>query len=156
MTRFHFVFSFTCFLLVKFVFKMAGFNFAWNNISLLCQKCNKVRTCHLEHNFNSAGTGEAKHEAKASCLCFVTVKSTNTGREMNTHSLCQADLILFVLSGVRKTRDNCRDTGSRCNLAGIDHNQQLHQVIIDVSTSTLYDVNIFTAYTLADLNTERF
>lgn len=34
----------------------------------------------------------------------------------------QSYLVLFVLTGVRKTRDDGGDPGSRCYLAGIDHN----------------------------------
>lgn len=64
-------------------------------------------------------------------------------------------LVLLVLPGVWKAWDDSRDPGSRGNLAGVDHNQELHQIIIDLPRSTLDNVDVLPTYTLSYLNTAK-
>lgn len=64
----------------------------------------------------------------------------------------KAYLILLVLSGIGETRNDSGDTGCRCNFTGIDHNQQLHEVIIDLTTATLDDVDIFSSDRFANFH----
>ena len=51
-------------------------------------------------------------------------------------------LILFVLSCVGKTRNDCRNSACRSNFARIYHNKKFHESIIYFPTATLHDVNI--------------
>lgn len=62
-------------------------------------------------------------------------------------------LVLFVLSSVRETRNYGCHSGGRCDLAGVYHDEQLHQVIVDFAAAALYDVDIFSSNRLADLDT---
>lgn len=63
--------------------------------------------------------------------------------------------VLFVLSGVREAWDNGGHATRWCDFASIDHNQQLHQVVVDFSTARLHDVHIFATHRLAYLHAER-
>jgi len=42
----------------------------------------------------------------------------------------------------------------RCNLAGVDHDEELHQVVIDFTTAGLNNVNILSANRFADFDTD--
>lgn len=64
-------------------------------------------------------------------------------------------LVLLVLPCVGEAGDDGCDPGGRGDLTRIDHNQQLHQIIIDLPTAALYDVDILSTDTLSDLNTVR-
>lgn len=62
-------------------------------------------------------------------------------------------LILFVLSRVGKAGNNSGDPACRSNLTGIDHDEELHEHIIDLAAPTLYDVDILSPHRLSNLNT---
>lgn len=64
-------------------------------------------------------------------------------------------LVLLVLARIWKAGDDSRDPGGWGDLAGIDHDQQLHQIVIDLPTATLHDVDIFSSHTLAYLHAAR-
>lgn len=64
-----------------------------------------------------------------------------------------AYLVFFVLASIWKTWNDRSDPRGRSDLAGIYHDEEFHQVVVDLTTTTLYDVNIFTPHALADLNT---
>lgn len=51
-------------------------------------------------------------------------------------------LVLLVLPRVRVAGDDCSDALGRRGLARIDHDAQLHQVVIDLATAGLEDVDI--------------
>lgn len=61
-------------------------------------------------------------------------------------------LVLFVLSSIRKTRDHGSHPGRRCDLTGVDHDEKLHEVVVDFSTATLDDIDIFAPHALTDLD----
>ena len=63
------------------------------------------------------------------------------------------NLVLLVLSGVGVTGDDSRHSHGRGDLAGVDHDQQLHQVVVDLTRTALYDVNVLATNTLAYLHT---
>lgn len=62
-------------------------------------------------------------------------------------------LVLFVLSSVRETRNYGGHSSGGRDLAGVDHDEQLHQVIVDFAATALYDVDIFPSNRFADLDT---
>lgn len=64
-------------------------------------------------------------------------------------------LVLLVLTRVRKARDDSRDPGGRGNLAGVNHYEELHQIVIDLPTATLDDVDVFSADALPYLHTAK-
>ena len=64
-----------------------------------------------------------------------------------------SDLIFLVLPGIGEARDDSRHTNRRRYLTRIDHDEELHQVIVDLAGSTLDDVDIFTAHRLSNLHT---
>lgn len=65
---------------------------------------------------------------------------------------CLSHLILLVLASVRKTGDDSCDPTGRRNLAGIDHDQQLHQHVVNLLTPALYNEYILTPDRLAYFN----
>lgn len=62
-------------------------------------------------------------------------------------------LVLLVLSSVRETRNNGCHSCGRCDLAGVYHDQQLHQVVVHLAAAALDDVDIFSSNRFADLHT---
>lgn len=64
-------------------------------------------------------------------------------------------LVLLVLPGVRKAGDDSGDPGGGGNLAGVYHDQQLHQIVIDLSTTTLHNVDILPTHALPYLHAAR-
>ena len=62
-------------------------------------------------------------------------------------------LVLLVLAGVGEAGDNCGDTGRRGDLAGVDHDEQLHQVVVDLPAAALDDVHVLATHALPDFNT---
>ena len=63
----------------------------------------------------------------------------------------RAALILLVLSRVREVGDDSGDAACGGGLAGVDHDEQLHQTIVDVvGAGRLQDENILVSYTLAN------
>lgn len=66
-----------------------------------------------------------------------------------------AYLVLFVLSGVWKAWNDGRHSWRGCNFACIYHDQQLHEIIIDLTRAWLNDVDVFAAHRFADLDTKK-
>lgn len=64
-------------------------------------------------------------------------------------------LVLLVLSCVGIDRYDCGDTGSRCNLASVDHDQKLHDVVVDLATAALDDKDVLASNRLANLHAKR-
>lgn len=58
-------------------------------------------------------------------------------------------LVLFVLPGIREAGDDSCDSAGRGNLTGIDHDEQLHQIVIDLPTATLHNVDVLPTNALA-------
>ena len=56
-----------------------------------------------------------------------------------------SDLVFLVLPGVGEAWYDGRDPHGGGDLTGVDHDEQLHQIIVDLSGPTLDDVDIFTA-----------
>jgi len=61
-------------------------------------------------------------------------------------------LVLFVLSCVRKTRNDSSDTWCWRNLAGVDHNQKFHDHVIDFAATTLNNEHILSTNRLTNLD----
>lgn len=62
-------------------------------------------------------------------------------------------LVLLVLSGVREAGDHSRDSTGARDLARVDHDQELHQIVVDFAAAALDDVHILPANGLADFDT---
>ena len=60
--------------------------------------------------------------------------------------------ILFVLGRVGEARDHGRHPPGRGRLAGVDHDQELHEVVVDLAASRLDDVDVLASNGLADFN----
>ena len=58
-------------------------------------------------------------------------------------SRAHPNLVLLVLPGVREARNDSGDTDRGRDLAGVYHDQQLHEVVVDLSRPALHDVDIF-------------
>lgn len=84
---------------------------------------------------------------------FVCFRCTTGGNVKVTGD--KPHLVLFVLSGVREAGNDGGNTTGRCNLASVDHDEQLHKVVIDLSTARLHDVDILTADTLPNFDTKK-
>ena len=54
-------------------------------------------------------------------------------------------LVLLVHTGIRKTRNDCRDATRRSGFTGRDEDEEFHQVIVDVVASRLDDEDVFLA-----------
>lgn len=67
----------------------------------------------------------------------------------------RAYLVLLILPRIREAGDDRSDAAGRGDLAGVDHDQQLHEVVVDLTTATLHNVDILAPHTLADLHTKR-
>jgi len=65
---------------------------------------------------------------------------------MGTH------LVLLVLPGVRKARNDGRDPGCGGDLAGVDHDQQLHDHVVDLAASALHDEDVVASDGFSDLD----
>lgn len=61
-------------------------------------------------------------------------------------------LVLLILACVGEAGDDGGDTGRGGDLAGVDHNEELHQVIVDLAAPALHDVDILATHTLPDLH----
>jgi hypothetical protein len=63
-------------------------------------------------------------------------------------------LVLLVLARVRKAGDNSSDTSGRSSSTSVDHDEKLHQSIVDISRSSrLEDKDVLITDGLADRNT---
>ena len=65
----------------------------------------------------------------------------NKRKQFHNHNL-----VFLVLSGVGIAWDDSSDPRGRRNLARIDHDEELHEVVIDLSRATLHDVHILTSH----------
>lgn len=63
-------------------------------------------------------------------------------------------LVFFVLTSVREDRNDSGDSGRRGDLAGVDHDEQLHDVVVDVSATALNDEHVLATHRLAYLHAE--
>lgn len=61
-------------------------------------------------------------------------------------------LVLLVLPGVGEAGDDGGDAGRGGNLAGVDHDEQLHKVVVNFAAAALHDVHILAAHALPDLH----
>jgi len=62
-------------------------------------------------------------------------------------------LVFLVLPGVGEAGDDGGDAGRGGDLAGVDHDQQLHEVVVDLAAAALHDVHVLSAHALPDLHT---
>ena len=63
-----------------------------------------------------------------------------------------AHLVLLVLPGVGEAGDDGGDPGRGGDLTGVDHDQQLHQVVVDFAAAALHDVHVLASHALTDLH----
>lgn len=75
-----------------------------------------------------------------------------TGSVLVSSTLC-VYLVLLVLPGVREAGDDGGDAGRGGDLAGVDHDQQLHEVVVDFATTALDDVHVLTTHAFPNFNT---
>lgn len=61
-------------------------------------------------------------------------------------------LALLILPGLREAWDDCSNQAGWGHLAGINHDQKLHWIFIDLSTTILHNIDIFFLHTLADFH----
>uniref|UniRef100_A0A8D8M230 Uncharacterized protein n=1 Tax=Cacopsylla melanoneura TaxID=428564 RepID=A0A8D8M230_9HEMI len=62
-------------------------------------------------------------------------------------------LVFLVLPGIWETWNNSRYSGCRSNFTCIYHDEHFHEVVINLSTTTLYNVDIFSSHRFSYLNT---
>lgn len=55
-------------------------------------------------------------------------------------------LVLFVLSGIREQRNDSGNSLCACDLAGMNHDTELHKSCIDSTTTSVDDVHIILAH----------
>jgi len=61
-------------------------------------------------------------------------------------------LVFFVLPSVGKQRNNGSDSLCARNLAGVNHNAELHKSCVDSTTTSVYDIHIILAHGLLNSN----
>lgn len=61
---------------------------------------------------------------------------------MHPRAKQKTNLVFLVLARVGVAWDDGGDPAGGCDLAGVDHDQQLHQVVVNLSTSRLHDVHV--------------
>lgn len=61
-------------------------------------------------------------------------------------------LVFFVLPGVWEAGDDGSDAGRGGDLTSVNHDQQLHQVVINLATAALHDVYILPTYAFPDFH----
>jgi hypothetical protein len=61
-------------------------------------------------------------------------------------------LVFLVLSGIGEHGYDGGDTSSRSDLASVNHDQQLHEVIVDLAASALNNKHIFATNRFANLD----
>lgn len=90
-------------------------------------------------------------------LCVTSADFTESGKGPNVEFLTVCVcvcvyLVLLVLPGVGEAGDDGGDAGRGGNLAGVDHDQQLHQVVVDLAAAALHDVDVLASHALPDLH----
>ena len=63
--------------------------------------------------------------------------------------------IFLILTSVRKTRNNSSDARGWRDFTCVDHNQQLHQVIVNFAGAALNDINILPSDRFSNFNTRK-
>lgn len=63
---------------------------------------------------------------------------------VGTSVSAQVYLVFFVLPGIWEAGYDGSDTWRGGDLTGVDHDQQLHQVVVNFATAALHDVHILT------------
>jgi len=82
-------------------------------------------------------------------LCSVQVHGQHAVSACSSNKVCDqlcgdrvTRLALAVLTSVAEIRDYSRDTACRCTLAGVDHDEQLHQVVVYRTAGGLYEEHV--------------
>lgn len=84
---------------------------------------------------------------------MTAVPSPSHQNEQMAMSACHVHLVFFVLPGVGEAGDDGGDARWRGDLAGVNHDEQLHQVVVDLAAAALHDVHVLAAHALPDLYT---
>ena len=97
----------------------------------------------------SAGKVIDRNVKEALNLCGVKIHgedSVRTGcRNEVCNELCRDGIAasgFAILTGIAEIRNNSRDTACRCTAAGVNHDEKLHHVVIDVVAGGLDDENV--------------
>ena len=61
---------------------------------------------------------------------------------------------MTTIPGIRVARYDCRDALRGGDLAGVDHDEHLHEVVVQLAAAGLHDVDVLAAHGLADLDTD--
>ena len=61
---------------------------------------------------------------------------------------------LCTIPGIGITGDDGGDALRRGDLAGVDHDEHLHEVVVQLAAARLHDVDVLAAHRLSDLHTE--
>ncbi len=64
-------------------------------------------------------------------------------------------LVFLILPSVGVARDDSCDSHSRGDLTSIDHDEELHEIIVDLPRTTLHYIYILSSHTLSYLNTAK-
>ena len=99
------------------------------------------------------GSSESWTELKRLFPNIYTYVTCWVMREYKFTSFPHPHLVLLVLSRVWETGDDCSHSRGRGYLTRIYHDEKLHQVIVDLTTTTLNNVDILSSDTLSNLNT---
>ena len=62
-------------------------------------------------------------------------------------------LVLLILPRIWEARDDSRDPLRGGDLAGVDHDEQLHQVVVHLAAAGLHDVDVLSSHALANFDT---
>lgn len=65
-------------------------------------------------------------------------------------------LILLVLPGIWEAREYSGHSVSRGDLAGVNHDEKLYKVVVDLSSRRLDNVDIFSADRFANLHPAKY
>ena len=61
---------------------------------------------------------------------------------------------LCTIPGIGITGDDGGDALRRGDLAGVDHDEEFHEVVVHLATAGLHDVHVLAAHRFANLDTE--
>ncbi len=65
-------------------------------------------------------------------------------------------IFLSYLSSVGEAWDDGGDSLCRSDLAGVDHDEQLHEVVVHLSAAGLQDVHVLPSHRLPDFHAGKF
>ena len=60
--------------------------------------------------------------------------------------------VLAILSSVREAWNDRGNARCRGDFTRVDHDQELHEVVVDLAAATLHDEHIFTTYGFVDFD----